>query len=106
MMLATSRSRDSENWASNFHGDFFGQRVTTCERWAQSNPRAFARFRRSTALASAAAQQPAQSPHDENQYRNRDNCQRQKVVNGIGENVIRVSRIEAIEAFKGGWQRC
>jgi hypothetical protein len=52
-----------------------------------------------------AAQQPTHSPHDENQYRNRDNCQRQKVVNGIGKNVIRVSRVEAIEAFKGGWQR-
>jgi hypothetical protein len=22
MMLATSRSRDSENWTSNFHGDW------------------------------------------------------------------------------------
>jgi hypothetical protein len=29
MMLATSRSRDSENWTSNFHSDSFGQRETT-----------------------------------------------------------------------------
>ena len=57
-------------------------------------------------LAPAAAQQSAHAPHDENQYHNRDNCQRDKVANGIGKNVIRMSRIEAIEAFKGGWQRC
>jgi len=54
----------------------------------------------------SASQQPPHSPHDENQCRNRDNCERHKVANGIGKNVIRMSRIEAIEVFKGGWQRC
>jgi hypothetical protein len=54
----------------------------------------------------ATAQEPAYSPHDENQYRNRDNCQRHKVVNGVGKNVFRMSRVEAVEGFKRSWQRC
>ena len=67
---------------------------------------AFLRFGRSTAPAAAHAQQMAHSPDNENQYCNRDNCGRYKVANGIGKNVIRMSRVEAIEAFKRGWQRC
>ena len=60
---------------------------------------------RRSATATPPAQQPARSPHDENQYRNRENRQRHKIANGIGKNVIRVSRIETVEAFKRGWQR-
>jgi hypothetical protein len=67
---------------------------------------AFLRFGRSTAPAAAHAQQMAHSPDNENQYCNCDNCQREKVANGIGKNVIRMSRVEAIEAFKRGWQCC
>src|SRR5436189_1298768 len=50
----------------------------------------------------AHAEPPAHSPDDENQYRNRGNCGRHKVADGIGKNVIRMSRVETIEAFKRG----
>src|SRR5437762_3335327 len=72
--------------------------ASSCTARSELPLQSFLRFGRSTA--------PAHSPDDENQYRNRDNCGRQKVVSGIGENVIRMSRVKAIEAFKRGWQRC
>ena len=59
-----------------------------------------------SASTASATQQPAHSPHNEDQYRNRNNRQQQKVMNGIGKNVIRMSRIEAVEAIKRGWQCC
>jgi hypothetical protein len=31
---------------------------------------------------------------------------RQKVVNGMVKNVVRMPRVEAVEAFKRRWQRC
>src|SRR5436190_19155891 len=57
------------------------------------------------ACAPSASQQPSHPPHDENQCSERDNSEREKVAFGIGENVIRMSRIEAIELFKGSRQR-
>src|SRR5437762_11390823 len=74
--------------------------ASSCTARSELPLQSFLRFGRSTAPAPAHAQQPAHSPDDENQYRNRDNCGRQKVVSGIGENVIRMSRVKAIEAFK------
>jgi hypothetical protein len=59
-----------------------------------------------SASSASASQQPADSPHNEDQYRNRNNRQQQKVMNGIGKNVTRMSRIEAVEAIKRGWQCC
>src|SRR5882724_8802035 len=59
-----------------------------------------------SASIGSAPHQSAHSPHDEDQYRNGNNCQRHKVMNGIGQNVIRMSCVEAVEAFKRGWQRC
>jgi hypothetical protein len=60
---------------------------------------------RSATAASPSAKQPEHSPHDKNQYRNRENAHRHKVANGIAKNVIRISRIEAVEPVKRGRQR-
>ena len=51
------------------------------------------------------AQEPKHSPHDKNQYCNRENAHRHKIANGIAKNVIRISRIEAVEPVKRGRQR-
>jgi hypothetical protein len=56
-------------------------------------------LRKSCSRTTPAAYQSAHSPYDENQYRDRDNRQRQKVVNRISKNVIWVSRVKAVEAF-------
>ncbi len=63
-------------------------------------------LRKSWSRTTPVVYQSAHSPYDENQYRDRDNRQRQKVVNRISKNVIWVSRVKAVEMFKRCWQRC
>jgi hypothetical protein len=90
--------RDRDRWAEV---DMSGSTLSQSE----GSDRVSMEQIRSATAASPSAKQPEHSPHDKNQYRNRENAHRHKVANGIAKNVIRISRIEAVEPVKRGRQR-